>query len=694
MSKQSVRIWTKEDYWGFLSQQKWTMIITVVVIMIVTTLYTYSRPKTYQSSSTFVVDTQKPESTLPEGLAHLQMNRSLAVLETIINNKSFLNSLGDDIQSSFEGSIDKEYIRTLDSRLHLIPTDHRGFYQLRATASSPQLAAKTAQVAMAQLQERCIQRENQAWRLIRTFIRQRKDLVEEKIKETEHAIQNLVKSSSTTGFVPSDRNSHPATEIEQKLTTLGIQTELKTATINAYREVLDSVQEQSDGLLSESSVLEREKKQLDQLFDRRSRILATPSLQDDLSKLDAKIEKQKNRMIQLALKPVTASETSYTGIQPARINQIKRRLLEEELDLYILKKQQDVYRRLLTQNRKNRPGLNRSIELNQLERTRDLYQQHFARLVEQQEETELRASTHSGGIQVLEMAGMPSASIPIPHKRHLALGAYLAVAIALAVALIRHHGDNTIKQESDVERWLQQSVIGVVPRIKRDYSNIQAVEEYYRGLCTQMLLTAEKETHLSLLITSSLPGEGKSLTATNMAINMAEMGKRTLLIDTDLHKPSQHRLLDSRQSPGLSEYVRNRAEIRQIIYPLKEYGLDFIPTGSQRENTTQILAHHKLREFIITVQKAYQVIIVDTVPAITASSDALLMASLIPNTLMVIRVGQTPWVTIHKALNRLKSTPTHIRGVILNGVKDSNNGYITLSVQKRPKELQPFPSKS
>lgn len=189
-----------------------------------------------------------------------------------------------------------------------------------------------------------------------------------------------------------------------------------------------------------------------------------------------------------------------------------------------------------------------------------------------------------------------------------------------------------------------------------------------------MLLDAKLDTH-TLLLTSAIPAEGKTFCSVNVAASFALLGKKTLIIDADLRRPSlHHAMLNGEERVGLSDYLAGQATLEEVIVPTRVPNLFLITAGNRSPIPAELLADAKADALFKELPGLFERIIVDSAP-IHAVSDALILASKIKTVAMVVRTERTSRHAILRAIHLLRDTDAEIAGVILNRMKRSGAGY-------------------
>lgn len=195
-----------------------------------------------------------------------------------------------------------------------------------------------------------------------------------------------------------------------------------------------------------------------------------------------------------------------------------------------------------------------------------------------------------------------------------------------------------------------------------------AVSERYRRLRSKLEISREETGSAAkvVLVTSSVPDEGKTTTALNLALAFAEERQRsTLLVDLDLRRPSVGRYLTPPPSLGLSEMLGENVALDHVIIPVKSSRLHVLPAGRPASNPTELLRSAALGSAIEELRRRFDWIVVDTPPCVPFS-DATVLQPLVDGTLLVVRAGVTAKATVERALESLEAGP--LLGVVLNDV--------------------------
>jgi capsular exopolysaccharide synthesis family protein len=274
----------------------------------------------------------------------------------------------------------------------------------------------------------------------------------------------------------------------------------------------------------------------------------------------------------------------------------------------------------------------------------------------------------------------------------------------IGLALLREYLDNTVKSPDDIESLARLPSLAVVPAFTEpngDRSRVKLLKgastnghntrielvaqhlpksqmsEAFRALRTALLLSQADHPPQVILVTSALPREGKTTAAANLAVTLAQLGDRTLLIDADLRKPGVGRLLNlgSGKYAGLSSYLAgvSSLDLVTIQHPAIP-NLSAIPTGPLPPNPADLLSSHKLSDAIAELRTKFKFIVIDS-PPIMAATDAVILSVKADGVLLVVRSGETPKEAFVRTRDLLVSVKAHLLGVVLNAVDSTAPDY-------------------
>jgi capsular exopolysaccharide synthesis family protein len=311
-------------------------------------------------------------------------------------------------------------------------------------------------------------------------------------------------------------------------------------------------------------------------------------------------------------------------------------------------------------------------------------------LFEQLQEGEQRGELLQGGIHKVNATIIENARpglYPVrPDKKMITLGWVIGgLVIGIGLAFLLNMMDNTFKGSEDVERRLNLPVLGQLPQLKIDKEKKlgpmsfflnqprSAFSESIRTIRTGVILSMLDKPKSIITVTSSVPGEGKTTLAINLAHSIQQM-KKTLLIDADMRRPMVHRAKKIEQPrPGLAALMTGEATFAEAHEEMED-GLHVIPSGTVPANPLELLSSQRFKDLIAELQETYEVIIIDSAPAL-AVSDALVVSQLADAQLYVVRADATPYQAAQQGIKRLRRVNAPLLGCILNQVVAGGAGY-------------------
>jgi capsular exopolysaccharide synthesis family protein len=346
----------------------------------------------------------------------------------------------------------------------------------------------------------------------------------------------------------------------------------------------------------------------------------------------------------------------------------------------------------------------RMVQYNILKRDAEADKALYDGLLTKLKEAGISAALQSSNIRVVDPAMIPSYPSRPAKARNVALAFLVGLVGGIGLAILREYMDNTVKTPDDVETLARLPSLAVVPafedshgdgRRKKTLSEAlgngharhvelvaqhlpkSQMSEAFRALRTALLLSQAGRPPQVILVTSALPREGKTTAAANLAVTLAQLGDRTLLIDADLRKPGVGRLLNMNggKYAGLSSYLAGVSSLDLVTVQHPAIAnLSAIPTGPLPPNPADLLSSHRLADAIAELRTKFKFIVVDT-PPVMAATDAVILSVQADGVLLVVRSGETPKEAFTRTRDLLVSVKCRLLGVVLNAVNSSAPDY-------------------
>ncbi len=358
------------------------------------------------------------------------------------------------------------------------------------------------------------------------------------------------------------------------------------------------------------------------------------------------------------------------------------------------------------------PG--RDTRFGQLALGQDLLKETFVRLHQRLTEAEIQNATEREDTRVIDPALVPGAPVSPRPMVNLVLASVLGLMMGLAAALGREMLDTKVRSASDTESATDgMPVLGTIPRIhvalgtangsrlasgsnklrrlapspetllaqrlvtRQDPRN--AASEAYRALRTNITFASDEGAPQVLVVTSAGPGDGKSTSSANLAITLAQQGRRTLLVDADLRDGLLHRVFGVRQDPGFTDLLLERTSLDEAVQQVDvgDIGvpLHFLPSGTFSPNPAELLGSDHIRQLMAELRKRYEVVVFDA-PSLNLVTDAAVLGRAADATLLIARMGATEKEALQHATAQLRHLRVPVSGVVLNDFSGAYSGEL------------------
>lgn len=319
-------------------------------------------------------------------------------------------------------------------------------------------------------------------------------------------------------------------------------------------------------------------------------------------------------------------------------------------------------------------ALERDVEAN-----RDIYETFLDRF----KETSAVSDIQPVHARVVDTAMLPSEPVKPQKALIILIAMVLSTMIATMIAFLIEALDNTMEDGQNVEERLHVSVLGILPKLSiwlnKDVklfryftdNNRTPFAENIRTIRSGILLSALDDKQKVILITSSVPGEGKSMAAVNLALALGQMGN-VLLIDCDLRRPSIKEVfgLDS-NNIGLSHFMLGTHTLEDAIHIFKKERINVMPVGNVPPNPLEMLSSQRFAKGLEALKAKYDHIVIDSPPAVSVS-DAIVLSKLVNQVIYMIKADATPYQLAQEGIHRLHKVNAPLVGAILNQVSPPN----------------------
>lgn len=587
-------------------------------------------------------------------------------------------------QAQRPGSSPEERINALAGRLAagvtITPIPDSRLVEISYSSANPDEAAKVVNGYADAFLEASLDRRYEATARAREFLADRLETVRQQLNSSEEALVAYARANNIImpggeGDEEGGAISLTATSLTTLNAALAEAQQRRIAAEQRYRQAgsISNTQAATAGLRSERAALETQYQEkstyLQDSFPEMVRLRARIAAIDEAIRNEAGTA---SNSLRAEYQAALAEENALR----ARVSQLSGSMLNEQ-------------------------GL--SVEYNALKREVDTSRSFYQALLERYNEIGAIEGIGTPQAAIVDRGEVASAPYSPNITRNLVLGLILGLGLGVALAFAYEVLTDTIKTPEDVREKLRQPLLGVVPKKKRKQDlaeqvsdPLSPISEAYASLVTTLQFTTNQGMPGVLTVTSTSPSEGKSTTSLILAKKLASLGKRVLLIDADLRRPSF--IIEENFEAGLSQLLSGHGELSDHVMPTAEDGLYLMPSGPVPPNPGLLLNSETMRACIRRLRSKFDHIILDG-PPMLGFADSTLLALNSDGVLFVVESGKTRRRAALEALSRMRAVGGRILGVALTKHvgKSGEYGYryeqyaknYALAVRPQPHELTP-----
>lgn len=329
-------------------------------------------------------------------------------------------------------------------------------------------------------------------------------------------------------------------------------------------------------------------------------------------------------------------------------------------------------------------GLDRkSVEYAALEREAAGNRQLYENLMQRSKETGVSGQFKSSNVEIVDAAEQPRWPVLPNVQRDLMVAAALGLLLAVGLVLGFEYFDSRLKSPDEIKTHLGLPFLGLVPSMSvkgNDSMLISAVSapphfaESIKAIRTAVVFSSADEGARSVVVTSTGPGEGKTMVSSNLAVALAQADQRTLIIDCDMRRPRIHEVFGGEQEPGMSNVLVGTSELKDVIQRTAAPNLSIVPAGHIPPNPAELLGSPRFKELIRTLRTQFDWIIIDA-PPVMAVTDAAVIGHNATGVVFVVGAEMTSRRHAAVAIEQLAAAKSHFIGAVLNRANVQRHGY-------------------
>jgi len=712
---------TLNDYLRIIYRGRWIILFSFIIVFTATVYYTFTTQPVYEASTSLIIEENSAMdnalfsfSGISNQNTHIsnqiELIKSRTLAERVIKRIE-LSAMRDSI-SLFQPNDDGEYmtlrqmVQVISENMEVVNRKETDIIEITLSAPSAFEAAFLVNTIAEEYQSSSADYSRGELKDLRGFLEtqvkkkgQELNTSEELLKDYQE--QNGVASLDDETKEMVTRASSAEAELEGARVKLEAAQEMKISLekqINKSRETLkteigeistpyiETLQKELAKLVGEKTKFESAVQAEAKGVNKEFFMTQLHQYEDRIKALRSKLNEEAQKLSQSSLvkDPFQLSQDLVTKLinvnAEIRANTAKINALQDVVNSY---------------NTKLEALPSKVLQLARLARRQKVDEQTYMMMTKQLEETKIQEAGKRKDVRIVDPAIEPLFPTKPKKKLNLALGLILGLGLGVGITFMREYFDNSIKTQEELEQ-IGFNILATIPKIEMskmeeklearlsklgpiEGKKIEArlithldpkspVSEAYRALRTNLQFSKIDKNIKMVLVTSSGPKEGKSTTSANLAIAMAQSGKRVVLVDGDLRRPVVHSIFGLSKDDGITNYLMDDIDYKTMIKESIMENLYIIPSGVLPPNPSELLASHKMEELLKKLRSDFDFVIFDTPPVI-AVTDAAILATRVDGAIIVVKSAQTNHDALVRAKSLLDAVDSHILGALLNGVE-------------------------
>jgi len=708
-----------KHYLGVLRRRIWIILTAFVIVATLGAVHAFKAIPIYEAQARILIEKQGPRLMSFEDVVQMpaadrdyyktqqELTKSRAVLERAIELpgvRELLEGKGQDGGGGGLSSLVGEIKRTISAVLATTPTSPpelwerlRGMVEVeqmrdthlllvKVAGAEPARAAALANAVARAFEQYHVACKQESSSDAFSFLEDQKEEQEQKVFQAENALQAFREKARVVSLDVADKSNPVLVRLSRLNETL-TEAQLRRIELGAQFKVIEEVLDAGDeGLRSGDE-----------------RLFSLSEVRADLTIADLRAQ-----LFAAEKEAMTLADTYGPEHPRFKAVEVKKDLIAQELhqvlgdvvgslsgQLAMLTNQEDE----LKQQYEEQNGLalelaKESLTYNRLQNDVGRQRRLFDVLVERLREVDLTADYAKTNVEVVEAAETPKAPVKPRKARIILLSVFLGLFLGVGLAFFFEYLDDTVKTPEDLEGRVGVSVLGFVPAMDSKSGGtdtfshrgkvsvvepMSSVTEAYRNIRTSLFFSAPAEDTKTLVVTSGGPKDGKTTTASNLALVIAQSGKRVLLVDADFRRPMIHRVFELSSKVGLSTVLVGQAALSDAVQTPENNGsaiegLDVLVAGPKPPNPAELLDSTGMAKLLEQAREEYDRVIMDTPPVLFVA-DASIVGARSDGVIMVVKAAKNTRSLAKRAKEQLEGVNARVLGGILNDVRISRLGY-------------------
>ncbi len=716
------------SYWRILRSRRWTILSAVLVIFTLVAIYTVREKPVYEAQSLLEIEQENPNIVTVQQIFQLSsvsedyLNTQYKILKSDDLARQVIQTLHLDQSREFnppprawpwqasheadgagakrpaDAAHEQGVLRNFEGDLEVTPILRSRLVTVSFDSHDPKLAAGVVNALVDAYVQQNLEAHWQASQQASAWLSQQLDSLKIKLEKSENNLQTYAQANGLLFLESAQGQSENI--VNQRLREL--QDELTTAQADLYRkESLNHLVQAGDYAalpgVFDNRMMQQLTVQLAGLTQQQAHL--APNFKPSYPKM-REIESQIDRIRQFLTEQ---RQQAARNIRDEYLAAQRRVALVEAAFQKQQKQANDV--------------AEKSVEYNILKREVDSNKQLYDGLLERMKEAGISAGLKASNIRVVDAAVPPVNPVRPRIPLNLAIGLFVGLLGGISLAFLQEHMDDTLKSPDDVENFLRAPALALIPasraanlarnaRHKTEPRPLVAVSdltisgpakgvspdgngwlrvdsaaisssplaEAFRSLRTSVLLSTASRPPQSLVFVSAEPAEGKTTICGNLAISLAQLGKRVLVVDADMRRPAVHEFFHLPKAAGLVNYLTGDPDWRALAQPTGIERLDCLVCGPVPPNPSELIFSGRMRDLIREASAEYDLALIDAPPLLNVA-DGRILATMVEGVVMVVKSGATPREMVRRAEIYVSEVGGRLIGVVLNDVDLRRDGY-------------------
>lgn len=650
------------EFYHILLDHKWIPIACLLIFVTIAAVYSFKTTPWYQATAQIEIEKESLnllsfQDVVNVDTAHIDYYNTQY---KIMQSRTVAESVAQKLRAA--GNPDDAELTRNDVRgmIKISPVRNSRLVDVVAKSTIPEQAARVANMLAETYIEQDLDKKVNAIRAAANKLGKELTKSGEKVDRSEEKFMNFkLKVFKDTNIVAVDEKQKELSKLIEAATVASAERlrrearyeHLKNLSLDDLRHEEEVVNDKliNDKKLEEFKAIQDEKK-LEQIYGPKHPKMI--SAKEELDNIRKEIDKNIQKVV-----------------EEVKNRYFKAKEEEERLLALVTEKKQEVLQ--FNSNVVQYERLQREVQADK--RVHD-------EILKRRRETAVSEETEKSNVRIVDTADVPKYP-SWPRKKVIF---FLAVVMGLVTgcggAWGVHRLHDVVEDPTYIEITLARPVLGMVPAISNTYatgdekgkiahlSPKSRISEAYKKVLASIQYSPNSDSLKTILVTSAGPAEGKTTTLTNLAICAAQQGKRVLIVDCDLRRPTVHKIFGLKKEPGVTDYLAKEAGPDVIVQKTQIENLSTVARGKSSPNPSGMLSSERMREFVERVRDKYDLVFFDSPPC-TAVADPLVLASVLDAVINVTKSGESPKKLVKIGINELDRVKANLIGVVLNAVQ-------------------------